>query len=108
MVGVWHVARRRGRHAEVVVPAAAAGDAYLTSSPFGERLWNGSSQTYYLRSFRSPTNPFVEEIRFKAGQSLSVAPWCSDMTPTYSFRVFNYLPGNTLSYTLSLPAGDEN
>lgn len=84
------------------------GDAFLTSTPFGERIWFGPSQKYYLRSFRTATNPFVEEVRFKAGQSLTVAPWCSDTTPNYSFRVFNYLTGNTLNYSLSLPAGDEN
>ena len=83
------------------------GDAFLTSSPFGERIWFGPSQKYYLKSFRTATNPFVEEVRFKAGQSLTVAPWCSDMTPSYSFRVFNYLTGNTLNYTLSLPGGEE-
>lgn len=84
------------------------GDAFLTSSPFGERIWHGPSQKYYLRSYRTAGNPFVEEIRFKAGQTTTTAPWCTDTTPNYSFRVFNYLAGNTLSYTLSLPGGDGN
>lgn len=85
------------------------GDAYLwPSAPFGERLAAGSPPKYYLRSFRTAANPFVEEIRFKAGQTLTTSPWCSDTTPSYTFRVFNYLAGNTLNYTLSLPGGVEN
>ena len=84
------------------------GDAFLTSSPFGARIWNGPSQKYYLQSFRTATNPFVEEVRFKVGQSLSVTPWCSDMTPNYTFRVFNYLTGTTLNYTLIVPGGIDN
>lgn len=84
------------------------GSAYQTSLPFGERVLNAPTNTYYLRSVRTAANPFVEEIRFKVGQPLTVSPWCSDMTPNYTFRVFNYLTGNALSYTLSLPGGDEN
>jgi len=75
------------------------GSAQLTSSPFGERIWYGPGQKYYLRSFRRADDPSIEEVRFQVP--------CSDTNPSYSFRVFNYLPGNTLNYTLSLPGGQE-
>ena len=75
------------------------GDANLTSRPYGQRKWHGASQKYYLESVRRSDVPSIEEIKFKVD--------CADTSPNYSFRVFNYEPGSTLNYSLSLPGGGE-
>lgn len=75
------------------------GDAMLTSSPFGDRIAFGSPPRYYLQSVRRADNPSIEEVRFKTS--------CTDSTPDYLFRVFNYQNGAPLHYTLSLPGGEE-
>jgi hypothetical protein len=75
------------------------GNANLTSAPFGQRKWDGTSQHYYLESIRRTDVPSIEEVRFKTD--------CADTTPNYGFRVFNYEPGSTLNYSLSLPGGQE-
>lgn len=75
------------------------GDAMLTSSPFGDRIAFGSPPRYYLQSVRRADNPSIEEVRFKTS--------CTDATPDYTFRVFNYQNGAPLNYSLSLPGGEE-
>lgn len=76
------------------------GDANLTSAPYGQRKWEGTSQRYYLESIRRTDVPSIEEIKFKVD--------CADTNPSYTFRTFNFEPNGTLNYTLSLPAGSEN
>ncbi len=75
------------------------GDVMLTSSPFGDQIAFGSPPRTYLQSVRRADNPAIEEVRFKTS--------CTDSTPDYLFRVFNYQNGAPLHYTLSLPGGEE-
>ncbi|MCC7020462.1 MAG: hypothetical protein IT332_11940 [Ardenticatenales bacterium] len=71
------------------------GDALLTDSPYGERLWEGGSQHYYLQSVRRVDNAWIEEVTFHVP--------CGETNPNYSIQVFNYAPESTLHFTLSLP-----
>lgn len=71
------------------------GDALLTDSPFGERVWEGSSQQYYLQSVRRADNAWIEEVTFHVP--------CGETNPNYSIQVFNYAAESTLHFTLSLP-----
>ena len=75
------------------------GDALLTSTPFGERKWFAPSLKYYLESLRRSDVPSIEEVKFQIP--------CSDLSPSYTFKVFNYQPGGVLNYALSLPGGQE-
>ncbi|MFN8423532.1 MAG: hypothetical protein U0470_09175 [Anaerolineae bacterium] len=71
------------------------GDVMLTDSPYGERLWEGGSQHYFLRSIRRADNAWIEEVTFHVP--------CTETNPNYAIQVFNYAPDSTLHFTLSLP-----
>ncbi|MEO8082216.1 MAG: hypothetical protein ABI780_00190 [Ardenticatenales bacterium] len=71
------------------------GDTMLTDSPYGERLWEGPSQRYYLQSIRRTDIASIEEVTFQVP--------CSETNPNYTIQLFNYEPDSTLHFTLSLP-----
>mgnify|MGYP000933834305 CR=1 FL=1 len=71
------------------------GDVLLTDSPYGERLWEGATQHYFLRSIRRADNAWIEEVTFHVP--------CTETTPRYAIQVFNFAPESSLHYTLSLP-----
>lgn len=72
-----------------------SGDTLLTDSPYGERIWEGPSQRYYLQSVRRADNAWIEEVTFHVP--------CTETNPNYAIQVFNYAPDSTLHFTLSLP-----
>lgn len=71
------------------------GDVLLTDHPYGERLWEGGSQSYYLQSIRRADIASIEEVTFHVP--------CGAANPRYAVQVFNYAPESTLHFTLSLP-----
>ncbi len=71
------------------------GDVLLTDRPYGERLWEGGAQNYYLQSIRRADIASIEEVTFHVP--------CGETNPRYAIQVFNYAPESTLHFTLSLP-----